>query len=195
MANVNRDRKCRSAPRPMVVLAPVLAAALRWLAEAAGSAVPAAAQLPANCREAVTHALLTCAIGPPRYFAPGWGPCSHCWGWLCAGLLLGVFGAFLLWGRVSTRHGPPPAWSVAASELLHCMAVGGETELQALAEAAGQTPTELLCGILRQATTPHAPQLPALPPSPCRSQPMPGATAVATNSRRRRPAPPLPRTM
>ena len=63
----------------MVVLAPVLAAALRWLAEAAGSAVPAAAQLPANCREAITHALLTCAIGPPRYFAPGWGPCSHCW--------------------------------------------------------------------------------------------------------------------
>ncbi|OLP81689.1 hypothetical protein AK812_SmicGene37745, partial [Symbiodinium microadriaticum] len=155
MANVNRDRKCRSAPRPMVVLAPVLAAALRWLAEAAGSAVPAAAQLPANCREAVTHALLTCAIGPPRYFAPGWGPCSHCWGWLCAGLLLGVFGAFLLWGRVSTRHGPPPAWSVAASELLHCMAVGGETELQALAEAAGQTPTELLCGIFQRPEQPQ----------------------------------------
>ena len=73
--------------RGMVVLTPVLAAGLRWLVEAAGHAVPAAAQLPTGCREAAMHALLTCAVAPPRYFTPGWGPCSHCWGWLCVGLL------------------------------------------------------------------------------------------------------------
>ena len=104
----------------MVVLTPVLAAGLRWLVEAAGRAVPAAAQLPTGCREAAMHALLTCAVGPPRYFTPGWGPCSHCWGWLCVGLLLGVLGTGLLWLRVATHRRPPPAWSVAASETLRC---------------------------------------------------------------------------
>ena len=189
------ERGLRADFRGMVVLTPVLAAGLRWLVEAAGRAVPAAAQLPTGCREAAMHALLTCAVGPPRYVTPGWGPCSHCWGWLCVGLLLGVLGTGLLWLRVATHRRPPPAWSVAASETLRCMAVGGETELQALAEAAGQTPTELLCSILRQATATHAPQMPALLSSTNRPQPTSGAAAMATSARRRRPAPPLPRAM
>ena len=101
-------------------------------------AAPSAAQLPPTCREAAVHASFTCASGaPPRYFFPGLGPCSLCWGWMCAGLLLGASCIAVAWMRVSTRPSLAPAWTVAARELLNCVAEGSEAELTALAEAAG----------------------------------------------------------
>ena len=139
----------------------------RFLWHEAWRAVPAAAQLPATCREALTHVVLTCAGGAaPRYFPHGWGPCAHCWGWLCVGLLLGALLVAAAWVRSATRPSPAPAWTVAALELLTCAAEGGETELAELAAAAGRTPSELLCRVLREATAHHASHLPALPPKP-----------------------------
>ena len=119
---------------------------LRVLVLEAWRAAPSAAQLPPTCREAAVHVFFTCTSGaPPRYFFPGWGPCSLCWGWMCAGFLLGASCIAVAWMRVSTRPSPAPAWTVAALELLNCVAEGGEAELTALAEAAGQSPAELLC--------------------------------------------------
>ena len=122
--------------------------------------MPTVAQLPQACREAAVHAALTCVVGAPHYFPPGWGPCSVCWGWLCLGVLLGAFLVGLLWGRSRARTARPPAWIEAASELLACVAAGGERELAELAASLGQSPTDLLCALLQQATESHAPHAP-----------------------------------
>ncbi|CAE7877636.1 unnamed protein product [Symbiodinium microadriaticum] len=143
----------------MALGATCLLAALRWAFDSAQAAMPAVAQLPQACREAAVHAALTCVVGAPRYFPPGWGPCSVCWGWLCLGVLLGACLVALLWGRSRARSARPPAWIEAASELLACVAAGGERELADLAASLGQSPTDLLCALLRQATESHAPRV------------------------------------
>ena len=136
--------------------------------DAARQAVPTAALLPPNCREAGVHAALVCAGASPVYYQPGWGPCSLCWGWFWAGALAAGLAAVLLWLRAAGGRGrsPPPAWAEAAAELLGCMSADGEEELATLARATGQSPAELLCHVLREAAAPHASSLPALPPAP-----------------------------
>ena len=95
-----------SLSRPMAFGVPFLATAVRWGLDSARATLPTAAQLPTACRKAAVHAVLTCLVGAPRYFSPGWGPCSLCWGWLCFGLLLGVLVATLFWGRAAhVRYG------------------------------------------------------------------------------------------
>ena len=174
----------------MAVGATFLLAALRWGLDSARAAMPTVAQLPQACREAAVHAALTCVVGAPHYFPPGWGPCSVCWGWLCLGVLLGAFLVGLLWGRSRARTARPPAWIEAASELLACVAAGGERELAELAASLGQSPTDLLCALLQQATESHAPHAPL-----GRARPLPPAgthAAVRTTSfqgtQHRRPA-------
>ena len=140
-------------------------AALKWAARWGSQTVPHVARLPSSCRESAVHALVTCVGGnAPQYFPQGWGPCSHCWGWLCLGVLLGAAAVLVLWARFFWKSAPTPAWATAASELLACIAAGGESELADLAAAAGQSPTELLSRVLHEAAAPHAPNLPALPP-------------------------------
>ncbi|CAE7744407.1 unnamed protein product [Symbiodinium sp. CCMP2592] len=78
-------------------------------------------------------------------------------------MALGALAVFLLWGRAAWRRSPPPVWTLVASELLGCLEAGGERELEALAAEVGQTPTELLGKVLREATLPHASQLPSPP--------------------------------
>ena len=80
------------------------------------------------------------------------------------GVLLGAAAVLALWARFFRKSAPTPAWATAASELLACIAAGGEAELADLAAAAGQSPTELLSRVLHEAAAPHAPNLPALPP-------------------------------
>ena len=140
------------------------AAGLRWLAAAARQAAPAMAHLAPTCRQAALHATLACMGAAPQYYLPGWGPCSHCWGWLCVGAVLGGLLVSLLWLQQALRRATPPAWTTAAEEILHCVATGGEHEFLALADAAGQTPAELPCRVLHAAASPHAPSLPAPPP-------------------------------
>ena len=65
------------------------------------------------------------------------------------------------WARSLARPVCAPAWTVAASELLACVAAGGEQELAELAASLGQTPTDLLCNILQQAAEPHVVRAPA----------------------------------
>ena len=133
----------------------------KFLAREAWNAVPTAAQLPFTCREALTHAFVTCAAGAvPRYFPHGWGPCATAGG----GFVLRALAVAAVWMRAPTRSSSAPAWTAAALELLTCVAKGGETELAELAAAAGHTPSELLCRVLHDATAPHASHLPTLPP-------------------------------
>ena len=87
------------------------------------------------------------------------------WGWLCFGLLLGVLAATLFWGRVLARRPCPPAWVVAASELLACVEAGGERELAELAASLDQSPTTLLCALPHA----HAPSPPHPSARPART--------------------------
>ena len=140
------------------------------------------------------HAALTCVVGAPRYFPPGWGPCSVCWGWLCLGVLLGACLVALLWGRSRARSARPPAWIEAASELLACVAAGGERELSDLAASLGQSPTDLLCALFSAS---HGITRPPRPPRPCapaprswharRYNPFSGPAAPATHAGARTP--------
>ena len=59
--------------RVMVWWPAVLTIAAQWAVHQARQAVPAAMQFPDGCREAATHAALTCVAVAPRYYAPGWG--------------------------------------------------------------------------------------------------------------------------
>ncbi|CAE7767260.1 unnamed protein product [Symbiodinium sp. CCMP2592] len=147
---------------PMALAA--LATTVRWLLQAARQSAPEALQLPTSCRQAALHAALACVGNAPQYYPPGWGPCSHCWGWLCVGVLLGGLLVGACWAYGVAQRSASPAWTAAAEEILRCVAAGGEQELAMLAEAAGQSPAELLCRVLHTATSTHTPGLPAPPP-------------------------------
>ena len=68
--------------------------------------------------------------------------------------LLGALLVALLWSRSRSqaRAVRPPAWIEAVSELLACVAAGGEQELAELEASLGQSLTDLVCAVLQQAT-------------------------------------------
>ena len=68
--------------------------------------MPTVAQLPQACREAAVHAALTCVVGAPHYFPPGWGPCSVLGMALLGGAARGVLGWAAV-GPFSGTHGAP----------------------------------------------------------------------------------------
>ena len=127
----------------------------RWGAERAEETAHTVAQLPPTCKEALAHAVIVCAGGAPRYFPPGWGPLCSCWGWFGLGALMGACFA-LLWLLCRPARGAPapqPPWLTAAREVLDCLAEGGHAELRGLAGQAGMPVEELLCHLLREATS------------------------------------------
>ena len=84
---------------------------VQWGSEIAGETAVAAARLPPTCKEALAHAVVVCAGGDPRYFAPGWGPLCVCWGWLCLGAVLGACAVLLI--LLAHQVGRRPAESPA----------------------------------------------------------------------------------
>ena len=44
----------------------------------------------------------------------GWGPCSHCWGWLCVGAVPCGLMLSLFWSRRAMREAVPQGWTTAA---------------------------------------------------------------------------------
>ena len=143
-----------------------------WGLSASSSAVSLMATLPGGCRQSVGHALVTCGWGAPPYFAPGLAPLPVCWGWLAAGVLVGLLLrealAILLMfaGGAQARAAPLPAATHAATEVLRSWSLGGEQEVAELAAQSGQSATELLCALLQQTLpsthTRAAPGRPAL---------------------------------
>ena len=147
-----------------------------WFLERAGRITPSLANLPGTCREAALHTVLVCVGAPPSYFPPGWGPCSHCWGWFFLGAVLGA-GVVLIFLalRSSRTQAPRTCWISAVEDVLACVAEGGAQELQVLAARSGLTPDALLRNLFREAPLVR----PALEPAP---QPL------APSHQRRRPA-------
>ena len=109
------------------------------------------AQLPPTCKEALAHAVFVCAGGAPRYFPPGSvrAGAGLAWArsWACFALL------WLLCRPARGAPAPQPPWLTAAREALDCVAEGGHAELRGLAGQAGMPVEELLCHLLREATS------------------------------------------
>ena len=95
-----------------------------WGLSASSSAVSLMATLPGGCRQSVGHALVTCGWGAPPYFAPGLAPLPVCWGWLAAGVLVGLLlrealAILLMFAAgAQARTAPLPAATHAATEVL-----------------------------------------------------------------------------
>ena len=144
-----------------------------WGLSASSSAVSLMATLPGGCRQSVGHALVTCGWGAPPYFAPGLAPLPVCWGWLAAGVLVGLLlrealAILLMFARGGASSGRSLARSYACgyTEVLRSWSLGGEQEVAEPAAQSGQSATELLCALLQQTLpsthTRAAPGRPAL---------------------------------
>ena len=95
-------------------------------------------------------------LGGPPYHAPGFAPIPACWGWLVVGILIGALGRELLglalavlWARAPSPPPPTPGGpSTAAAEVLRSWELGGDGEVQAIADRTELSATALLCKVL-----------------------------------------------
>ena len=132
--------------------------AVGWGLSASSSTASFAATLPTSCRQSVTHAFLTCGWGAPPYHASGFAPLPACWGWLLAGVLLGIVAReaivlILLCVQAPPTRGRSPAQdttAAAATEVVRSWELGGDGEVGELARRAGLSTTALLCKLLRE---------------------------------------------
>lgn len=128
----------------------------KWASSSSSAALSFVATLPPSCRQSVTHAVLTCSWGAPPYYAPGFAPIPACWGWLVVGILIGLLARELLalalavlWARAPSPPPPKPGGpSEAAAEVLRSWELGGDGEVQAIADRTGLSATALLCKVL-----------------------------------------------